>query len=707
MQWIDWHIRDVFMDLATRLDPLSRPHQLFLTGDQIYADEIPAPLMDFLNPVANELIGATESIPTSLGAFECNLVNFPPGFRQAMMFEEAGFTTSEGQSHLISFGEFAAMYLMGWSNVIWPDIANLKLSSTLISAVTNAPTKQLFFSGALTDLQASEFANWILGLDADDRKFVARGMKSGEDKIKEFLSDKAPDDIPIYEKMASQFQVQFGKLYKHSKDYNDALHVFYDALPNVRRGLANVPTYMVLDDHEATDDWNVRQEWRDRVSTKPMGNTILRNSIASYVVFQAWGNDPEYFATADADADSLATVSNFFPPNAVGGPSAQLAAEADQLFGLDPLTNDPPLRLHYTVPGPQHVVIGLDPRTRRGYFSSYSSPALLSETALEDEIAEGPLDAGISVAIVLAPAPVLGPHLIESVVWPALVRVWDMLNAVGVKHLRGFEDWDSEAWAFNEEGFEDFLDRLAPKQRIIFLSGDVHYAAAATLDYWWREQGGPTNKARFVQFTSSAVKHAWPGFAQALIRHLSLAQQALRWAYPVERLAWKEGGNQNHIALPPPDPSFPVPPALLGKLRKSPVLIPTRRWPQGTSVVDPPDWSWRMLGVTDERLNEERPVSAQLPELPQGIDDIDPNTREGYNMAAERHMNALHTATYSRRMNFSSNFGLILFEEINNKIAVAQHLYSAHPDEQDGKPLVFALHKASLEPTDDPEPNLP
>jgi phosphodiesterase/alkaline phosphatase D-like protein len=37
------------------------------------------------------------------------------------------------------------------------------------------------------------------------------------------------------------------------------------ALPAVRRVLANIPTYMVFDDHDVNDDWNATREWRDRV----------------------------------------------------------------------------------------------------------------------------------------------------------------------------------------------------------------------------------------------------------------------------------------------------------------------------------------------------------------------------------------------------------------------------------------------------------
>ena len=45
---------------------------------------------------------------------------FPAGFRRPFHLTTAGFTTADGDSHLTSFGEYAAMYLAVWNNVFWP-----------------------------------------------------------------------------------------------------------------------------------------------------------------------------------------------------------------------------------------------------------------------------------------------------------------------------------------------------------------------------------------------------------------------------------------------------------------------------------------------------------------------------------------------------------------------------------------------------------
>src|SRR5947207_314344 len=73
------------------------------------------------------------------------------------------------------------------------------------------------------------------------------------------------------------------------------------ALPAVRRVLANVPAYMIFDDHDVTDDWNLTARWRDRVHASPAGRRIIANALAAYWAFQGWGNDPCRFGAEFRD----------------------------------------------------------------------------------------------------------------------------------------------------------------------------------------------------------------------------------------------------------------------------------------------------------------------------------------------------------------------------------------------------------------------
>src|SRR4029078_9093237 len=74
-------------------------------------------------------------------------------------------------------------------------------------------------------------------------------------------------------------------------------------LRKIRRLLANMPTYMICDDHEITDDWNIDRKWRDSVRNSTIGSQIVANGLVAYWAFQAWGNDPNSF-----DEDFIQTI---------------------------------------------------------------------------------------------------------------------------------------------------------------------------------------------------------------------------------------------------------------------------------------------------------------------------------------------------------------------------------------------------------------
>src|SRR6201999_957022 len=66
-----------------------------------------------------------------------------------------------------------------------------------------------------------------------------------------------------------------------------AVHAeFRKNLPKVQRALANVPTYMILDDHDVTDDYFLNPTWRRRVLGRRLGRSILGNAMIAYSLFQ-------------------------------------------------------------------------------------------------------------------------------------------------------------------------------------------------------------------------------------------------------------------------------------------------------------------------------------------------------------------------------------------------------------------------------------
>jgi hypothetical protein len=60
-----------------RLDLTRRPQQLFLTGDQIYADDLAGCLLPQINAIGRELLGFTETLPIGNRAVPVTIEEFP------------------------------------------------------------------------------------------------------------------------------------------------------------------------------------------------------------------------------------------------------------------------------------------------------------------------------------------------------------------------------------------------------------------------------------------------------------------------------------------------------------------------------------------------------------------------------------------------------------------------------------------------------
>ena len=180
----------------------------------------------------------------------------------------------------------------------------------------------------------------------------------------------------------------------------------------MQRALANVPTYMIFDDHDVTDDFFLNPMWRDRVLTSRLGQAVMRNAMLAYALFQDWGNDPVAYET-DPKAELLSLVPRLFPEGQDKGPDPTVADRAAILFGHH-LRNDPtpdgryasvtpPLLWHFSVDGPKHRVVVLDNRTRRSYAGAERAAGNVSAEAMTDQIPLPPLPAGREILVVVAP----------------------------------------------------------------------------------------------------------------------------------------------------------------------------------------------------------------------------------------------------------------------------------------------------------------
>ncbi len=726
-------------------EPNQRLHSYLLTGDQIYADDVPQPLLPQILARGKDMVGQQEFLPLNhptdpnkLDRQPADAEHFPPGMREELIISEGRFTTVDAASHLISFGEFAAMYLFVWSNVLWSlkeledfdlsiekfalAVENERITSPKnwkaifkrktflapnedgILKITNAEEAEIgdarlekfvaFFFKTMTrdelkavlknqDKNAPPPRNQDKPLDAKILTHERLNKLSPEkfaefSKVYKFAQSLTEDELLDFRRFVTQLLRSFGGAYKTTKDNRkEQIQRFYLALPQVRRALANVPTYMVFDDHEITDDWNLCPLWRDRVLTAPLGRALLRNGMLAFALFQGWGNDPEKYKQGKHKS-LLDLAEKLF---ATSDPQKQqdIADQIDPLFGLDQqdqANNNEQLSWHFSVRGPKHLLLALDCRTRRSFTTRYGPPGNISDAALLQQIPDKPPE-GVEVTLAIVSLPVFAPQMFDELIAPLAYRAYDAISYfkhghAGTKGMPGTNPDAIEGWANDPARFEALLKRLEPFRRVVFLSGDVHYSSTQQLSYWKK---GDTEPARFVQCISSGLRNIMPAFIHPIDRSFARAQRLLSSKIGNERLGWNKGAD-NLVELPAG--SNPVP-FFKRQLRSSPALLPTSGWPVGTKIKTPPDWSWRADNVNDERGDAERPLAIQSRKLTaQDAALTSGNALSAYREVLKRHVEQAEKSKHGRLVQFANTLGVVRFEVRPHAGQPGQFLHVIH-----------------------------
>ncbi len=263
----------------------------------------------------------------------------------------------------------------------------------------------------------------------------------------------------------------------HDLYQSETTHVegFIKSLPAVARAFAHVPTYMIFDDHDVTDDWNLTRRWEEAVYNNPLSKRMIGNALLGYWLCQGWANNPTVFKPLMKRASETFTEQGL----------SQQDAFIDQLLDWQQwhycLDTNPPLYV-------------MDTRTRR--WRSESNPdkpsGLLDWEAL-CEFQQKIL--GKPSVIVVSAAPIYGLKFIETV-----QKVFTFFGQALMV--------DAENWMAHKGTAEVILNifrhyKTPPK--FIILSGDVHYSFVYDVTLKFRR-----NSPQILQFTCSGFKNAFP-----------------------------------------------------------------------------------------------------------------------------------------------------------------------------------------------------
>lgn len=688
---------------ATLTDPSKRPQVLFLTGDQIYADEVPGMLLRNLGAMdGNGLFGGFEKMKIkgddgTEKEIESDIVSYPPFLRQKLVNKYAGFSSVAAANHLLSFEEFCGTYLYYWNVRSWNnDLYNeIKVvAGAVVAAAAAAPGDNTLVDAREDKIQA--LVDKFFG-SATDNCLIDLIRETDAPNLRKTDAFIFSDDTITKEKIRDNNSPEF---IKWEKDTKRALKkevvdmaIFFTKLPEVSRVLANISTYMILDDHEVTDDLFITQRWNNQVFSKPFGRDIIRNAFMAYAVFQDWGNVPDEYQKAveldidepvgDASARSrfMLLVQAFcfrYAENVqLGDIRTAVIDKIEVMLGLSGSVAS--LTWNYNVKLGESVAIVLDTRTQRFYQSLNTVPELISDAGLTNQLQHAVED-NPAFLLVISPCPVLGLPNFEELVQPAATAVMALMKPSEVNPgiVGGQLDFDYEAWGFNVVGFERLLAKMDNLKNVVLLSGDVHYGASAVLDYWKGLSETPTS--RIIQLTSSALKNEW--LPNVVILKSAMVQRILTsFNESLSKLGWKD-----KIVTK----SGPVTPRNRQRLLGVTTTIPIEGWTPGATLSPEPDFRWRLKILKDERQPLNDFVTAE-------IDLADPaKTKEGYFQVVQRHQEMfIHGKT--RRIAWKSNIGLISFTaagdswKLKHELLGADLVYEvplATPQPEQAKPVL-------------------
>lgn len=279
----------------------------------------------------------------------------------------------------------------------------------------------------------------------------------------------------------------------------DALLGFRAQLPQVRRLLAHLPTYMIFDDHDVTDDWNLSAAWEMAAYGHPFSRQIIGNALIGYLLCQGSGNAPRLIR------HHLAEPLQRWLSSGQADDHAQLI---DTLIAFQ--------RWDYEIPLQPGVLV-LDTRTRRWRAErNLASPSGLMDWEALTELQQRLMDR--QAVILVSPAPIFGVKLIEA--------VQKVFTACGQPLMVDAENWMAHPGAANV--ILNIFRHTRTPEHFVILSGDVHYSFVYDIDIRFR-RGGPS----IWQITSSGLKNEFPP------RLLALFDRLNRWLYaPASPLNW-------------------------------------------------------------------------------------------------------------------------------------------------------------------------
>jgi phosphodiesterase/alkaline phosphatase D-like protein len=260
-------------------------------------------------------------------------------------------------------------------------------------------------------------------------------------------------------------------------DFEEYTRLYWEAWgdPVLRWLLSTVPTAMIFDDHDISDDWNTSAAWVRHMRRQPWWDERITSGLASYWLYQHLGN----LSPGDLDDDPV------WPRVREAGDATQVLRE----FALRADREIEGTRWSYKRDFGGTRLVVIDSRCGRVLEGARREMVDDDEWAWIEEQASGDFDhllLASSLPFALAPA----IHDLEAWNEAVTAGAWGRVAARAGETVR--QAIDLEHWA----SFNDSFDRLAAlieavsaghrgtaPGSVVVLSGDVHHTYLAELSF--------------------------------------------------------------------------------------------------------------------------------------------------------------------------------------------------------------------------------
>lgn len=399
----------------TRENPEEQPDMLIMSGDQVYTDDVAGPMLVAIHRVIETLGLFHERLEGAVVDDTHGLIHHPHSYYQRPKL-----------------------------------LPNLEANKGMYTNFFAAKRKPIFTS-----------------VNANNH------LMAFAEVMAMYLLTWSPELWALIDIDDSDIQEQFKPLFAEQKTIIEA---FASGLSDVRRALAHLPVYMIFDDHDVTDDWNLTRGWEEAVYQHPFARRIIGNAMIGYWLCQGWGNAPDKFAPLVKD------ISRYFS-------TTGLLRQDELIERLQDWQ-----QWHYELNTLPKIVV-LDTRTQRWRSESDpDKPSGLMDWEALCELQQSLMNQ--PAVIMVSAAPVFGVKLIE-----AIQKVFTMCGqALTV---------DAENWMAHKGTASVILNifrHVKTPPNFVILSGDVHYSFVYDVSLKFRR-----NSPQITQITSSGIKNEFPG----------------------------------------------------------------------------------------------------------------------------------------------------------------------------------------------------